>query len=57
MVLLKVEQLKAGDEFTIDEKDQTFECVLVSYQGMNKYLIEKNGSLELIDGKELVIKK
>ena len=57
MVLLKVEQLKAGDEFTIDEKDQTLECVLISYQGMNKYLIEKNGSLELIDGKELVIKK
>ena len=57
MVLLKVEQLKAGDEFTIDEKGQTFECVLVSYQGMNKYVIEKNGSLELIDGEELVIKK
>ena len=50
---MKVSNLKAGDEFiseklNIDNK-QTI-CTLISYQGMNNYVIDADGCLLLADG-------
>ena len=50
---MKVSDLKAGDEF-ISEKlnvgnKQTI-CTLISYQGMNNYVIDAGGCLLLADG-------
>jgi len=50
---MKVSDLKAGDEF-ISEKlnvgnKQTI-CTLISYQGMNNYLIDAAGCLLLANG-------
>lgn len=50
---MKVSNLKVGDEFiseklNIDNK-QTI-CTLISYQGMNNYVIDADGCLLLADG-------
>jgi len=50
---MKVSDLKAGDEFiseklNIDNK-QTL-CTLISYQGMNNYVIDADGCLLLANG-------
>ena len=50
---MKVSDLKVGDEF-ISEKlnigDEQTICTLISYQGMNNYLIDAAGCLLLADG-------
>lgn len=55
-LIIKVEQLANGDEFYIVESDQIYECKLLGYRGMNKFEIDKDGLLTVIDGSELVIK-
>ena len=54
---MKVSDLKVGDEF-ISEKlnvgnKQTI-CTLISYQGMNNYVIDADGCLLLADGDDEV---
>jgi len=54
---MKVSDLKAGDEF-ISEKlnvgnKQTI-CTLISYQGMNNYVIDADGCLLLANGDDKV---
>ena len=54
---MKVSDLKAGDEF-ISEKlnvgnKQTI-CTLISYQGMNNYVIDADGCLLLADGDDKI---
>ena len=50
---MKVSDLKVGDEF-ISEKlnigDEQTICTLISYQGMNNYVIDADGCLLLTDG-------
>ena len=54
---MKVSDLKVGDEF-ISEKlnigDEQTICTLISYQGMNNYLIDAAGCLLLADGDDEV---
>ena len=50
---MKVSDLKVGDEFiseklNVDNK-QTI-CTLISYQGMNNYVIDADGCLLLANG-------
>ena len=54
---MKVSDLKVGDEFiseklNIDDK-QTI-CTLISYQGMNNYVIDADECLLLADGDDEV---
>ena len=54
---MKVSDLKAGDEFiseklNVDNK-QTL-CTLISYQGMNNYVIDTDGCLLLANGDDEV---
>jgi len=54
---MKVSDLKVGDEF-ISEKlnvgnKQTI-CTLISYQGMNNYVIDTDGCLLLANGDDEV---
>ena len=57
---MKISDLKAGDKF-ISEKlnndkhiiEDTI-CTLVSYQGMNNYVIDADGCLLLADGNDEV---
>tara|TARA_R110002124_G_scaffold127359_1_gene287323 strand:- start:2652 stop:2852 length:201 start_codon:yes stop_codon:yes gene_type:complete len=54
---MKVSDLKAGDEFiseklNVDNK-QTI-CTLISYQGMNGYVIDAGGCMLLADGNDEV---
>ena len=54
---MKVSDLKVGDEF-ISEKlnvgnKQTI-CTLISYQGMNNYVIDADGCLLLANGDDEV---
>ena len=54
---MKVSDLKAGDEF-ISEKlnvgnKQTI-CTLISYQGMNNYVIDADGCLLLANGDDKI---
>ena len=54
---MKVSDLKVGDEF-ISEKlnvgnKQTI-CTLISYQGMNNYVIDAGGCMLLADGDDEV---
>ena len=54
---MKVSDLKVGDEF-ISEKlnigDEQTICTLISYQGMNNYVIDADGCLLLADGDDEV---
>jgi hypothetical protein len=54
---MKVSDLKVGDEFiseklNVDNK-QTI-CTLISYQGMNNYVIDADGCLLLADGDDKI---
>jgi len=54
---MKVSDLKVGDEF-ISEKlnigDEQTICTLISYQGMNNYVIDADGCLLLANGDDKV---
>ena len=54
---MKISDLKAGDKF-ISEKlnvdDKQTICTLISYQGMNNYVIDADGCLLLADGDDEV---
>ena len=54
---MKVSDLKVGDEF-ISEKlnigDKQTICTLISYQGMNNYVIDADGCLLLADGDDKI---
>jgi len=54
---MKVSDLKVGDEF-ISEKlnigDEQTICTLISYQGMNNYVIDADGCLLLADGDDKI---
>ena len=52
-----ISDLKVGDKF-ISEKlnvdDKQTECTLISYQGMNNYVIDAGGCMLLADGDDEV---
>ena len=54
---MKISDLKVGDKF-ISEKlnvdDKQTICTLISYQGMNNYVIDADGCLLLADGDDEV---
>tara|TARA_R110000796_G_scaffold205797_1_gene322175 strand:+ start:273 stop:458 length:186 start_codon:yes stop_codon:yes gene_type:complete len=54
---MKISDLKVGDEF-ISEKlnigDKQTICTLISYQGMNSYVIDAGGCMLLADGDDEV---
>ena len=54
---MKISDLKAGDKF-ISEKlnvdDKQTICTLISYQGMNNYVIDAGGCMLLADGDDEV---
>jgi len=50
---MKVSDLKAGDEFISEKLNvgmYTIICTLISYQGMNNYVIDADGCLLLANG-------
>jgi len=54
---MKVSDLKAGDEFISEKLNvgmYTIICTLISYQGMNNYVIDADECLLLADGDDEV---
>jgi len=55
----KIEDLKVGDKFMMDGYTGNGEfiktkCKLITYNGMNKYVVDNEGVTVLIDGDETV---
>ena len=58
---MKIKDLKVGDEFkmmglNMKCKPVKVKCKLVSYDGMNRYVISSGGINIVIDGEEDIIK-
>ena len=58
---MKIQDLKVGNIFQMEGLDtdgNTVQCdaTLISYQGMNKYVVESDGITILYDGEDKVTK-
>jgi|TARA_A100001391_G_scaffold202833_1_gene193463 hypothetical protein len=62
MAYTKVKNLKVGDIYfdkglTVNGDLINTECKVISYNGMNKYVVENDGITILVDGEDVVSTK